>query len=78
MPFFSVLWPLLGDVLQIIALTLNVPSPSCKHFEAKGAILRIKKIGLSQNLGIYVGGAKGVMWLHLCRKFAFQEVDESD
>jgi len=27
----------------------------------------------SQNFGIYVGGAKGVMWPHLCRKFIFQE-----
>jgi len=43
---FSVLWPLVGDVLPIIiafiALALNVPSPSCMHLESEGAILHIK------------------------------------
>ena len=27
-----------------------------------------------QILGIYVGGVKGVMWPHLCRRFIFQSL----
>ena len=48
------------------------------HLE--GAILHITKWfeECCQNLGFYVGGAKGVMWLHLFKKLVFQDVSESE
>ena len=43
MPFFSVLWSLVGDVLQIIAFIALALNVLFLYLEAEGAILYITK-----------------------------------
>ena len=77
--FPSVLWPLAGDVqwitCSLIVLTLDIHVFRL-HAEAEGAILyTTKKVwGMHSEFNISCGRGQASLLLHLCRKFALQNV----